>query len=293
MDGKKIVVIGGTGFIGGAIRSFFNCVGTSSQKIANYKHLNILNYQELKEFVENTEAEVLVNSSGITNVDLCETETKKAFNLNGKAASMLAKICNSADKTLVHISSDAIFDGFTPPYREEAIANPLNVYGKSKLIGELGAIKYNALIIRISTPFDYCVSNGKKPFNCFVLESLLKGMNVNIAIDQVTTPTFAPDIPQAIDALIQHKKRGLFNLGSTVPISRYDFAMKFAESAGLDVSLIRPAKLKDLPLMAKRPLDTSLDSTKISKYFHITPLEKAIQYVSNQSMESLHHLNQK
>lgn len=280
MTAGKILVLGGSGFIGAVLMRYFNSRGTSRNISNKYERLNLLAPQEVDEFLNDSDESIIINSTGMTNLEECETRPEEAMKVNGNAVSHLAKACHKNDKILVHISTDGIFDGINPPFGEDSFANPINVYGKSKLIGEKEALKYNALVVRISTPFGDCSGYGKVPFNCFVLENVSKGIKIRIAIDQVTTPTYAPDIPAAIDILLHKGKRGIFNLGSTAPISRYDLAIKFVNSAGLDPSLIEPINLADLPFRAKRPLNTSLDSSKISEFFKITPLDNAIQRVA-------------
>lgn len=280
MTAGKILVLGGSGFIGGLLMRYFNSRGTSRNISDIYERLDLLVPQEVDDFLKNSEEGIVINSTGMTNLEECESRPEKAMEVNGKAVSHLGEACLKNGKILVQISTDGIFDGGNPPFDENSFANPINVYGKSKLIGEKEALKYNALVVRISTPFGGCLGYGKKPFNCFVLENVCKGNKVRIAKDLVTTPTYAGDIPPAIDILLRKGKRGIFNLGSTIPISRYDFAVKFVNSADLDPSLIEPINLSELPFIAKRPLNTSLDSSKISDFFKITPLDDAIQSVA-------------
>src|SRR5438552_5603624 len=135
----KIVILGAGGRLGAALmrelRPKYDVAGF------NHAQLDLSNLEGLREKVGATTFDVLINAAAFTNVDACETERDRAFLINAGAPGVLAEICSEKDAKLIHFSTDYVFDGEKrAPYTEEDEANPISVYGESKLIGEKNLI---------------------------------------------------------------------------------------------------------------------------------------------------------
>src|SRR5205823_2219584 len=131
----KIAIIGSGGRLGAALlreyRDKFDVTGL------NHARLDLSNFDEVREKLGETNFDVLVNAAAFTNVDLCETQSDQAFRVNAEAPGVLAEICGEKNARLIHFSTDYVFDGEKRvPYTEEDEANPISVYGESKLAGE-------------------------------------------------------------------------------------------------------------------------------------------------------------
>src|SRR5206468_7149820 len=128
----KIVIIGAEGRLGAALvreqRDRFEVAGF------NRAQLDLSNLDDVREKLRAMSFDVLINAAAFTNVDACETERDRAFLINAEAPGVLAEICNAKDAKLIHFSTDYVFDGDKrAPYTEEDRANPISLYGESKL----------------------------------------------------------------------------------------------------------------------------------------------------------------
>src|SRR5947208_14542146 len=150
----KIVVIGSAGRLGAALtREYQNKFAVTS---ANHAQLDLSDFDVIREKLRRTAFDVLINAAAFTNVDRCETERDQAFRINAEAPRVLAEICWKKNAKLIHFSTDYVFDGEKrAPYTEEDEANPVSVYGASKLAGEKNALsaENRHLVIRISWVF--------------------------------------------------------------------------------------------------------------------------------------------
>ncbi len=157
----KIVIIGAGGRLGAALmreyRDKYNVVGF------NHAQLDLSKLNDVREKLRPTNFDVLINAAAFTNVDLCETERDRAYLINAEAPALLANICRDKAAKLIHFSTDYVFDGKKrTPYTEEDEANPISVYGASKLAGEKNvlAAENRHLVVRVlgtwSRPAQFC-----------------------------------------------------------------------------------------------------------------------------------------
>ncbi|MEM0061298.1 MAG: SDR family oxidoreductase [Fervidicoccaceae archaeon] len=277
----KILVIGASGFVGYYIRKYFNADGTSSTFKEGYKKLNIANKEEVFNFIRANKYDLIINSAAIANVDECEKNPEIAKLINGTAVEWISSASQEIGAKFVQISTDYVFDGTRGDYKENDKPNPINEYGKSKLLGEENAIKYNknSLVLRIEMPYGINLAKNKEVFFETLLKNLSEGKEVKVAADQIISPTYVEDIPRAIDVLVSKDQKGIFHLASKEKLSRYDYAIKIAEVFRFNKDLIRKVMLDDLKLVAKRPKNTTLNTDKISNYFTIESLEKNLDKI--------------
>ncbi len=266
---------------------YFGCPGTSFSGQPGHIKLDVSNLDEFTLLLDKIKPDLVINSSGFTNVDLCESNKDIALRINGTAVGNMARVCRMKGTKFAHLSTDFVFNGKKGDYREKDETDPINYYGKSKLVGEKEAFVNDAIILRISTPFGISHTKGKTPFNDFVINNVKAGNPVRIANNQITTPTFAEDIPRAIDALAESGSSGIFHLGIKEKMSRYEFAVSMIGRLGMNTNLIIPVELKDLPFVAERPLNTTMDSGKISSYY----MPSSFSYGIDKIISELHSAN--
>ena len=131
----KLLVIGSAGRLGAALMREYQ--GKFDVTGFNHPQLDLSNLDKIREKLGETDFDVLINAAAFTNVDRCETERDLAFLVNAEAPGILAKICGDKGAKLIHFSTDYVFDGEKrAPYTEEDEANPISIYGESKLAGE-------------------------------------------------------------------------------------------------------------------------------------------------------------
>lgn len=215
---------------------------------------------------------IIVNCAAYTKVDLAESEESLANAINGSAVELLAAAANAADALLVQISTDFVFDGTQrTPYEVTDATNPLSVYGKSKLLGEVAA-KHSGkhLIVRTSWLFGPHGHN----FVEAIRNQIRKGANsLRVVNDQHGRPTYTPHLAAAIVRLARLASdsdvaRGIVHYADEEACTWYDFARAIAEGSGIDV---RPVSSDEYPRPAKRPAYSVLSTERYERLTGVAP----------------------
>jgi dTDP-4-dehydrorhamnose reductase len=174
----KIVILGAGGRLGAALlreyRDRFEVTGFDRTQ------LDLSDLNDLREKLQETGFDVLINAAGFTKVDVCETQPERAFLINAEAPRVLAEICAEKSARLIHFSTDYVFDGEKrEPYSEEDEATPISVYGESKLAGEKNvlAAQDRNLVVRVSWVFG--------PDRPSFVDAMVKGAQESERIDAV------------------------------------------------------------------------------------------------------------
>ncbi len=265
-----ILVTGAKGQLGSEITSIANNFPQYNFSFHDIDTLDITNETAIKAFFDANQPKYLINCAAFTAVDLAEKETEKAFALNEKGCAYLARACDRLQTTMIHISTDFVFDGrMDRPYRENDAANPLCIYGKSKLHGEQQVLAINKKSVIIRTSWLYS-SYG----NNFVKSMLRLGEErdeVSVVNNQLGTPTYTLDLAQAIMEIIGTLENntggyGIFHYSNDGAISWYDFAQEIMKIAGLQCK-IKPISTVEYQTPAERPKYSVLDKSKIKEDF--------------------------
>lgn len=239
-----------------------------SCKYFDSSSLNIEDITSIEEVFSKNEFHYCINCAAYTNVDKAELEPQRAIAVNTYGALNLAKVCRDYNVTLIHISTDFVFDGSkNEPYTEDDITNPLNAYGKSKRDGELEIIKNcpSHFIIRTSWLYSVYGNNFVKT----ILKLSQEREEINVVRDQIGNPTNANDLAEFIINIIERKSIdfGIYNYSNSGEISWYDFAQETAKIKELNLK-INPIDSIDFPTKARRPKYSVLSFSKIQKQFN-------------------------
>ncbi len=236
-----------------------------------YTRLDITNPDDVCRMVRENNIDVIVNCAAYTNVDRAETDTRLANLLNNTAAANLAQAMRQVDGTLIHISTDYVFQGDrNVPCREDWATNPLGVYGKTKLAGEksIEATGCRAIIIRTAWLYSPFGRNFVK-----TMQSLTATRDtLKVVFDQVGTPTYAADLAAAIHHIIETRqlaKTGTYHFSNEGVCSWYDFAKLICQLSG-NVCDIQPCYSEEFPSPVERPHFSVLDKSKIKRTFGVT-----------------------
>ena len=237
--------------------------------------LDITDKNKIEDFVKEKDIDVIINAAAYTAVDKAETDKENANKVNHLAVRHLAQIAKDHNLSLVHISTDYVFDGKNyKPYTEEDPTNPQGVYGATKLAGEQALQEINpnrSIIIRTSWVYS---SHGAN----FVKTMLRLGKEkkeLGVIYDQVGTPTYAKDLAKAILDIIQNSKFKtqnsveIYHYSNEGVLSWYDFAKEIMKMAKLDCQ-INPIETKEYPTPAKRPHYSLLNKSKIKTAFDLS-----------------------
>jgi len=271
----KIVILGAGGRLGAALlreyRERYDFAGF------NHAQLDLASFDDVRGKLGAMNFDVLINAAGFTNVDACETERDRAFLINGEAPGVLAEICNAKDAKLIHFSTDYVFDGEKPaPYAEEDEANPISVYGESKLIGERNvfAAGDDHLVVRVSWVFG--------PDRPSFIDAMIKRAQHNEKIDAIadkfSTPTYTHDIahmlPQFFDRGVEG---GILHFSSAGKCSWQEYAqwaLDCCRDAGipLKATTVGALTLRDMSSwVARRPVYSVLSTVKYKELTGTAP----------------------
>lgn len=280
---KKILMIG-SGLLGsklaGIVVNEFTMLTTYKEHpptTENYKsyYLDIINERDVTVLIKKLNPNYIIHTAALTDVDHCERDKRLAWNINVEGTKHLAEASKETGAKLIYISTDYVFDGEKGMYKENDPTNPIDYYGKTKLQGEKvvnGLRDY--IIVRPSVLYGW--NPTKLNFVTWVIQVLKEGNEVRIVKDQFNTPTLADNLAELILTLIEKEECGIFHLSGSERISRFDFALKIAKIFDLNTDLIKPIASDQLNWIAKRPMDSSLDVTKISKIRKPLNIEEAL-----------------
>lgn len=267
---KKILVVGGNGQLGQCLRKIapefdwdYEFLFTDSSQ------LDITDADSIESNFADFNPNFVINASAYTAVDLAETETEKAFAVNAEGVKFLAEACQQYNATLIHVSTDYVFDGDTQiSYSEDNFTNPTSVYGASKREGEELALEANPHTIIIRTSWLY--SEFNKNFVKTMLHLFSIKNELNIVADQFGQPTNANDLAEAIMQMIRtpNKKYGIYHFSNYPETTWFHFAQKIAEISQADIKL-NGITTSEYPTPAKRPKRSTMALDKIEEDYNI------------------------
>jgi dTDP-4-dehydrorhamnose reductase len=225
--------------------------------------LDCVNEEQTASVFEQYQPLYCINCAAYTAVDQAEEDQNTAFLVNQVAVKGLAEICLKYHTTLIHISTDFVFDGNSSvPLTEDLQTNPVNIYGSSKLKGEteIQQLMENYYIIRTSWLYSEKANNFVKT----MLKLAQTRSELTVIYDQIGTPTYAMDLARLITSIVKNdpKAYGLYHYSNEGVASWYDFAKAVFEISQTDVKVL-PVASSAFVTKAKRPHYSVLDKTKI------------------------------
>jgi dTDP-4-dehydrorhamnose reductase len=266
---KNIVVFGASGQLGQCIQTVAAASGTTTIILPHESEANILDITALNKVFSQHKPAYAINCAAYTAVDKAEDDSELAEKINNTGAANLAAQCKNHDTVLIHISTDFVFKGdVAHPLTEGDVADPISVYGKTKLNGELavsaGLTKH--FIIRTGWLYSEYANN-------FVKTMLKLGSErdeLKIIADQVGTPTYAIDLAAFILLIIktESKAYGTYHYSNEGVTSWFDFARAIFDISETKVKAI-PIRTDEYPTKATRPSYSVMDKTKAKQTFNI------------------------
>ncbi len=235
-----------------------------------YENLDITDLEAIRKMVKANNIGIIVNCAAYTNVDRAESDFDTANLINNTAAGNLATAMKEVEGTLIHVSTDYVFQGDRNiPCREDWPTNPLGVYGKTKLAGEkaIEATGCQHIILRTAWLYSQWGKNFVKTMQCLTASK----DSLKVVFDQVGTPTFAGDLADAIAHIIntrQLDKTGIYHFSNEGVCSWFDFAKIICELSG-NTCDIQPCYSEEFPSPVKRPHFSVLDKSKLKSTFGI------------------------
>jgi dTDP-4-dehydrorhamnose reductase len=267
----KVLITGGSGLLAlnwaCAIRGRHEVIlGTHHRRVAlagtTAIALPLEEPQELADALRQQSPDVVIHTAGITSVEDCERDASLAEHVNAGLALNVAAAAAGAGARLIHVSTDHLFSGTNSLYTEDAAAQPVNAYARSKLLAEewvAGACP-EALIVR--TNFFGWGHRYRRSFSDWIYYSLSAGEELTMFDDVFITPILADELAAFSHRLLDLGASGIYNVVGDERLSKYDFASRLADAYGFPKTLLRHGKIAASPLFARRPPDMSLDNRK-------------------------------
>jgi len=258
MGDEVVAILGGKGILGTDLVQTCRRQGFDA-RIFDLPEFDISNAEQLKQAVNRVKA--IVNCAAYTDVDGAERQRDLAYKVNAEAVGRLGMLARKAKLWVLHISTDFVFDGKADrPYVETDPPNPINEYGRTKLVGEQLLVESGCdnCIMRI----EWTYGQHGKNFATKLLERARSGNIPRVVDDQIGSPTATTEVAKVICKLLQRKPQGLFHFAADGYVSRYEMAKFIFSSLSMNVDVV-PCKTSDYATPAARPLNSRFDCSKI------------------------------
>jgi dTDP-4-dehydrorhamnose reductase len=240
----------------------------------NFVKLDISGKTQVDEAFKNIKPDVVVHAATLTDVDKCETNKELAWKVNVEGTKNIAEAAKSSGSFLIYISTDYVFSGEKGGYKETDKPDPINHYGLTKLKAEeIVQTQAEYFIARPSVIYGSTPAAGKVNFALWLIETLRKGERIKIVTDQWNTPTLNTNLAEMTLEVLERRLTGIYHLCGATKVSRFEFAEQIADAFGLDKSLIDKVLSSQFTWPAKRPMDSSLDTSKAQQTLQKKPLE--------------------
>ena len=279
----KIMVVGAGGQLGKQLSELARQTENIELFAYDRQALDICDSDAIENVISTVQPQCVVNAAAYTAVDKAESDVENAFLINETGAENLANTCAQADVPLIHISTDYVFNGKKDsPYNEEDATDPQNIYGQSKLKGEEAVrdVLNKHIILRVSWVFGLHGNNFVKS----ILRLAREREQLNIVADQLGCPTSTVNISQVILQMIPQicqpdfKKFGTYHYCDAPETTWFGFASAIVEQANtlltnkptqLAIKQIIPIMTHEYPTPAKRPVNSRMDTSLLTKTFGI------------------------
>ncbi|MGV8947593.1 MAG: dTDP-4-dehydrorhamnose reductase [Lutibacter sp.] len=267
----KVLITGSKGQLGMELRSLETEFPDVDFFFTDKSNLNIVDFEEVEQFISKNKIEVIVNCAAYTHVDKAEDEPEIANEVNHLAVKNLGLIAKKYQLKLIHISTDYVFDGDSNiPYSENEATNPQNVYGSTKLKGELALLEINpknSMIIRTSWVYSEFGHNFVKT----MLRLGAEKEQISVVSDQIGSPTYAKDLAKVILQIIpsiNNKDLQIYHYANEGQCSWFQFASAIMKIAQQNCQVL-PINSSEFKTKAKRPKFSLLNTEKIKEAFQL------------------------
>jgi dTDP-4-dehydrorhamnose reductase len=282
MTPPTLLLTGATGFLGRrlapGLAGSWRVVGASRAASGpGAARLDLADPDSIRRAFDEVRPSAVVHSGAIASPDECERDAAMARRVNAEGTRVLAELCGAARARLVVISTDLVFDGEKGRYDEDDAPNPLSTYGRVKLEGEEAALARapGAAVVRICAAYGRLLG-GRPCFTDEIISALSAGKPVGAFTDQWRTATAADRLPEVLLRLLAEPGlSGLFHWGGADRATRFEAALALCRAFGFDEDLVRPSRMNDKRTLARRPRDSSLDSSRLAAALGLAPVTMA------------------
>lgn len=266
----RLAITGAEGQLGKSLRQVF---ANQEMLLLDLPQWDITR-EETVSFLVPWAPDLVIHAAAMTDVDGCERDPEVAFLVNGQGTRNMALACQRSGATMVHISTDYVFDGTKDePYLESDEPNPINVYGTSKLEGErhVQELLRDYYIVRTA----WLYGPGGRNFVEKVLQRAEERAELHFVVTEVGSPTYSHDLAEGISRLVRHPQYGIYHLTNEGSCSRYEFARAILDLGGKGEFPLYPAE--SYPRPAKPPPHAVLANVRAAKLgIRLRPWQEAL-----------------
>jgi len=291
----KILILGASGFLGSILHKILSAdhqvVGTTTSNnfsSPGFLTFNYTNQNSLQQLVTNVRPDSIINCIALADVDFAEINEALALKLNFELPRDLSSLCESERIRLIHISTDH-FESSLSGLRESDVPIPVNIYGKTKLLGDIALLKNSKSAVVVRTNFFGRSVSGNKGLIDFVDKTLNSSESIfgyeNIAFN----PVGAHFLGSCIHKLIHTNYAGILNVASPNPITKFQFLCLVATKLKLDPTRISPRSYNSSKGFANRPHCMALNTSECEKFLgvEIPTIEKQLEMELSGTLPSL------
>jgi dTDP-4-dehydrorhamnose reductase len=270
----RVVITGSKGQLGRALLETMKDHTLLPIDLPEHDFTKASTFQAMVDFAP----EMVIHCGAFTHVDGCETDPDTAYRVNALGTQNVALACQTCGATMLYVSTNEVFDGTKKePYLEFDPPNPIGVYGKSKLAGEMyvRALLKKFYIVRTA----WLYARGGNNFVSKMIKAADERRALRVVADEISSPTYAPDLAATIAQLIQTGRYGIYHFTNEGTCSRYEFALKILELSGRGYIPITPITSDQYKRIAQPPLHTVIRNYYGATALGITlrPWEEALQ----------------
>ncbi|MGD0989423.1 MAG: SDR family oxidoreductase [Candidatus Sulfotelmatobacter sp.] len=267
-----ILVTGASGALGASLASLASSQGHAVAGVYHRHPVSIAGVRlfaadltdeaELRRVFYEVKPSTVVHCAAAANVDWCEEHPEEAHRINVVVSARIAEIASHSNISLLHISTDSVFDGERGDYLETDEPGPVNIYAATKLLAEKEVLRRHpvAAIARVNF-------YGSRPDKTGFAESILNGLAAGNCFpgfcDVVFCPIFIEDLAEVLLAVLDRNLSGIYHVVGSEAVSKYEFARRLASTCGLDPGQVVATRIAEVPMRAARPQNTSLNTSKV------------------------------
>jgi dTDP-4-dehydrorhamnose reductase len=267
---KKLLVTGASGFLGWNLcqlaKPEWDVYGTYFSHPGEIPGVNLIkvdlrDFEEIKRIFHEIQPAAVIHMAAQSSPNFCQSHPIESHSINVTAAWNIAGLCADSSIPCVFTSTDLVFNGLNPPYRETDPVCPVSLYGEQKVIAEEGMLERYPLTAVCRMPLMFGMATP--PATSFMqpfIKTLREGQELSLFTDEFRTPVSGKTAAQGL-LLALEKVKGRIHLGGKERLSRYDFGRLLVEVLQLPETGLKKCRQKDVKMAAPRPPDVSLDSS--------------------------------